>query len=369
MKILFVTTSLGIGGAERMMINLINFLLKNNFQVYILVLNNSGEILDKSFIKKVQIKFLNINKYNFFNPLISYRIIKFFFSHKPNIIQGWMYHGNILAYLIHIFLKPFFKTKIFWSVRQTLYNIKQEKILTRIIIKLNCFFSSSISSTFFNSLVSISQHEKYGFKNCKYISNSIDTNYFKYNESHKILVRKKLDIKNTEIVIIHIARFHPMKNHISTMKILDNLNFPNCRYIFIGKNINLSNKYISTQFSKLENKDKFILLDKTNNINKYLCASDILIMNSKWGEGFPNVIAEAMLTNNIVLSSDIGDSRLIVSNFGLIFKDEIEFQEKLYDVVNNLNYYNKKFEGSQNHIVSNFSEFKICSKFIAEYLS
>ena len=48
-------------------------------------------------------------------------------------------------------------------------------------------------------------------------------------------------------------------------------------------------------------------------------ALDILCVSSQWGEAFPNVIGEAMSTEVLCLSTDVGDSQYVIDDFGIVF--------------------------------------------------
>jgi glycosyltransferase involved in cell wall biosynthesis len=62
---------------------------------------------------------------------------------------------------------------------------------------------------------------------------------------------------------------------------------------------------------------------------------DILCVGSQWGEAFPNVIGEAMSTGVICVSTDVGDSRHIIGNTGIVasFNDEDGLLNALKDAM------------------------------------
>ena len=72
------------------------------------------------------------------------------------------------------------------------------------------------------------------------------------------------------------------------------------------------------------------------NIEKYYNLADVIILPSLFGEGFSNVLVEGMLTNLVPVSSNVGDSKIIINNTGFII-DEINeegFLNILYKISN-----------------------------------
>ena len=82
--------------------------------------------------------------------------------------------------------------------------------------------------------------------------------------------------------------------------------------------------------------NKFILVGESKNIITELLAMDIFVLSSKT-EGFPNVLAEAMLMRLPCVSTDVGDASMILNNLGIIVppEDSIELSigiKKLLDL-------------------------------------
>ena len=329
-KILIVSTGLGMGGAER---SLYNFLLAGAAEKYdctVLSLRDGGYWGDELESIGIEVLALNLHRPAMWRK--SKTVLKKAITLKNlAIIQGWMYHGNLVASALHFFL--YRKTKIFWSVRQTLYDLKKEKFLTQLVIKICACISAYVDCTIYNSEVSMEQHKLFGFvSDSILIENGYDEAMITPQNFDKLKFRKKIGCLSETVIVGHVARLHPMKNHVNfinaMMKLCDEK--PHVKVLMIGRGVPafVQNK-IQAKYE-----DKFLLLEETADIYKYMCVFDIFCLSSSWGEGFPNVLAEAMILRVPCVATDVGDSRRILGECGFVLNEPSE--ESLYCSLNEL---------------------------------
>ena len=86
---------------------------------------------------------------------------------------------------------------------------------------------------------------------------------------------------------------------------------------------------------------------------------DFTILSSNY-ESFPNVIAESMVNGVPVISTDVGEARKIISDYGILIK-----KNSVEDLVNAINLFLEQIKNDEdwlrlkkkcyNHIHSNFS--------------
>jgi glycosyltransferase involved in cell wall biosynthesis len=104
MKVLFVLQSLKKAGAERLVVNICNELVKNNsFEVAIFlfkIINEFSDELDKRVLiagGEIQINFSLYKK----DKILNYKYIDFVNEFKPDIIHSHLHHADILAHSFH----------------------------------------------------------------------------------------------------------------------------------------------------------------------------------------------------------------------------------------------------------------------------
>lgn len=316
MKILHIINSLGDGGAERVLFNIA--FNDNNNEHTIIILNNDNKYEED--LNKKKIKIINVDfKYNYLNIFKILKLYKIVKSHHFDIIQTWMYISNILGSLVSIISNP---KPVIWNIRHSDVKFKFINIKTIFIIYLNLLFSYFFPKKIICcSEQAIKWHKKLGFKKniFFYIPNGIDTFFFKKIELEK---NKYKEFKKNEIILSLVGRFHKKKGHEFFLrafsKYIENNN-KNVKLIFIGSSLNNKNKLIKL-INQLKINKNVILLENTKYINHIYNISDLIVSPSIYGEGFPNVVAEAMACNTPCLVSNSGDSINIIGDYGWSFK-------------------------------------------------
>ena len=317
-KIIHIITGLNTGGAEMMLYKFLS--ISKHHNVVISLGKSTGTNIEEMISELgVNIYFAELKLQNLTNR--QNNIIKTIKREKPDILQGWMYHGNIIAQIIGIF---FNNIPVFWNVRHSLHDLKREKLVLRFIIGASTFLSKLASQIIYNSIISAKQHESIGYKSSKtiYIPNGFDQNVFtpqKRSDAKKVF-KSKYDISENQIIIGHVARYHPMKGHkefISAIKILVDKNFP-VKGIMIGNSIDQNNAYLRGFIKRNRISNSLLLLGECKNTDELIAGFDILVSSSLWGEGFSNTIGEAMACGVPCVATDVGDSKKILKNLGKI---------------------------------------------------
>ena len=355
MQILHLISGLKSGGAENVLYKLIKHDKINSHHV---ITFSGGFYLSELKKNNIKVTLIEFNKYFFFLKLP--RLINIIKKSNPDLIQSWMYHADFIT----IFLKIFFKKKNFyWNLRNTSPNKKWSSYSTIIISKICAFFSRIIPTKIIACSTAVAkQHFKIGYskKKIKIIFNGFDPTQFKKNLRMRKIVRSNLKISNNNFLIGCFARFHPQKDHKSLLIAFNLLfnKYQNIRLLLIGDKI----RKITAEPEYHINKKKIIISKPTSKINDMYNAIDLFVLPSIGYEGFPNVLAEAMLCEKYCLSTDVGDSRKILNKYGKIFK-----KNKPEDLKKKINdfYIRKKFfnKSGRKFILKNFNINQMIKKY------
>lgn len=243
-----------------------------------------------------------------------WRLIRLLRSLEPDIIQGWMYHGNISALLVKIFIAK--HPPVLWNIRQTLYSMEKEKWLTQLVIRTASYLSAMAARIIYNSRVSTIQHETIGYRSGKRIilSNGFDIKRFCPSVDTLNIKHQALGFDENTLVIGLFARYHPMKDHTNFINAANivYLTRPDVHYVLVGRNVSSSNPDMLELVNASAARDNFHLLGERSDIPELMAAIDIAVVSSAWGEGFSNALGEAMACGTPCVVTDVGDSAWIL---------------------------------------------------------
>ena len=369
MKILHVITSLSTGGAERAVYNLLQGGIANKHNCHVVSMMDEGTVGKK--IKKLGVPVTSLGMKKGMPSFYSLKKLRSVVrKEQPDVIQGWMYHGNLAAWLAKKYTSK--KTALVWSVRHSLYSLSEEKVLTRQVIRANRFCSACPDTILYNSHLSKTQHENFGFssKNGLVIPNGVNTKQFMFSESDRTRLCNELSIPMDAVVIGHVARLHPMKDHALFLRASVALakQHPKVYFVLVGRGVCVEDKSLHNQIP-LEIRYRFHLLDERDDIASLMSVMDI-VSSSSYSEAFPNVLGEAMSCGVPCVATNVGDSQVIISKYGIMVppRNEEALTAGISKLVIMPEKERKKMgRSARKHIEDNFALEAIVGKYIEMY--
>jgi glycosyltransferase involved in cell wall biosynthesis len=295
MNIAYIITGLGIGGAERVTIDIANHISRLGNNVIILYL--SGENLHKTDIDaSVKTYALNMKKtpWSFIEAIFrSRKILK---SFSPDVVHGQMFHANIFARILKVFYKiP--------KLISTEHNICIGSNFRMLVYRITDFLSdvnSNVSESATNYFIG-----KKAFSKSKSLTVYNGIALLEFNNIARKDIRKKYSIGEKEFVFLNVGRLTLQKDHKTLLKAFSFLikDWVNAKLLIVGSG------ELSSELKEFAYKEKIedyvIFTGSKYNTQDYYCAADCFVLSSSW-EGFGIVLVEAMSVGLPVITTEAG---------------------------------------------------------------
>lgn len=309
MKVTHVITGLGTGGAEAMLYKVILGSAPDIKQC-VISLTKGGKHKQKLDALGVDVLELDLKRQLFF-PWRWWSEVKNRLCKDANVVHAWMYHAMLFTTILSFFdRQP--RAKLIWNVRHSLKDMRHEKPVLRLLIRLLGLLIHRTDKVIFNSTQSLQQHGAHWSLTDRsaVIPNGFNTDIWHPAEKgQENRLKQRLNIHNARI-LGHVGRVHPMKNHQGLLTAFSGLakHIPDLHLVMIGKGTT------ELRINDPEVAKRVHCLGERQDIDSLMPCFDFFVLCSNWGEGFPNVLGEAMACNLPCLVTDVGDCAAILAN-------------------------------------------------------
>jgi len=318
MKITHIITGLSIGGAEMMLYKLLSAMDHKNFTNEVISLTDIDAIGKKIQALGVPVRALGMRR-GIPNPLMVLKLAHWLRRSKPEVIQTWMYHADLIGGLA---AKIAGKIPVVWGIHHSNLVPGHNKRTTIWTAKL----CARLSGWLPNKIVCVSDgarkaHEAIGYESEKMIvvPNGIDTAVFKPNLSNRTSVRKELGLTKDTLLICLVARFDPQKDHHNFIKAAEKfcINHKDTHFLLCGNEINWYNKKLVSWIDNAGLRPCFHLLGLRDDIPRLTSALDIA-SSSSFGESFALTLGEAMSCGIPCVATDIEGPVDLLGDYGWV---------------------------------------------------
>jgi glycosyltransferase involved in cell wall biosynthesis len=318
-SLLCLTTGLEYGGAEMMLYKFLSRMDKTRFTAQVISMIELGPFSRKIQELGVPLRSLGMNK-GVPDPIGLIRLIRWLREVRPDVIQTWMYHADLIGGLA---AKLAGGIPVAWNIRHTDLRAGSSRRLTiytmRMCAQLSNWLPTKIVCC---SEASRKVHSALGYAAQKMvvIPNGLDLTLFRPDSAARESVRKELNVSDHALIIGIVGRFDPQKDHRNFIQAAALLSCDgmDVHFLFCGDDMTWNNPELASWFRGTDIRERCHLLGRRDDIPRLTAALDIACVSSSFGEGFPNVIGEAMSCEIPCVVTDVGDSALIVGKTGRV---------------------------------------------------
>ena len=317
-KILFLSRSLNYGGAERQLVELAKLLYDRGWNVGVAVFYDNGPL--EHDLRKAGVPVIELHKRGRWDVFgFMWRLAMVLKTEEPDILHSYLVMPNLVA----VILKPLFsRFSIVWGVRASNKDFRQYDWFWWLTFWLSCRLSSYADLIIVNSYAGRKYHVQFGYPEDRMvvIPNGIDTRRFRPDAKYRRRMRAKWDIKDNDFLIGLIARLDPMKDHPTFLRAMSLLSKKrhDIRFVCIGDGPEDYKARLHALSCELGLDNHLIWASSRHDMPAIYNALDIAVSSSSYGEGFSNVISEAMACGVPNVTTNVGDSPYVVGKTGIV---------------------------------------------------
>lgn len=317
-KVMHIITTLGPAGAENMLMRMALGMDEARFQNEVVSLTGILDLAERMQSMGVPVRTLDMKK-GVPNPLAVRRLANWIRESKPDVIQTWMYHSNLVGVLA---ARLAGNVPVVWGIHHNTFDPKVDKLMTRLVNHACAFLSRKLPARIVCcSEASYREHKRLGYdtKKLQIIPNGFDLDQIKPDPAGGICVREELGIPARALVIGMAARFHPHKDHRNFLLAAARLHkeMPEIHFLLCGLHVSWGNAQLAKWIDAAGIRDRCHLLGTRQDMPRVFAAMDIATSASR-SEAFPIAIGEAMACGTPCVVTDVGDSALIVDQTGVV---------------------------------------------------
>lgn len=312
-RLLLLVRSLNCGGAERQLLQLVRGLSRRRFDVTVAVMYPSGALWQEA--KEIEgIRLVCLEKRGRWDLVsLGRRLWSVAREFRPHIVHGYMGVANELS----LALGKACGARVVWGLRAADMDLTSYGPVAAGAFRAGAPLSRFADAIIVNSFAGERHHvaEGYCSKNVIVIPNGIDAERFRPDAEAGQRVRQQWGVAPGERLIGIVARLDPVKDHATFLAAAGMLarERTGIRFACVGARPEPYRTKLETMANELSLNGRLIWAGEHPELRGIYNAFD-LATSSSISEGFPNVVAEALACGIPCVTTDVGDSALIVDN-------------------------------------------------------
>ena len=307
MKILIVATTMGLGGAEKQVTDLVEDFASKGHEVTIIALKDDFHFKHPNNVELIRVN----SKKNILGLIKSiYTIVRTIRRIRPDIVHSHMATANLICWAARIFT---FKTPLICTAHSINEGGGKMRMAIYRLSDFLCNQTTNVSNEAVDKYVQTRAAPRHKIVP---IYNGIDLSIFKKKHLQPSDINGLSQYNSKGPIILNVARLVEAKDHdnlFHAFKIFKEKNDDSL--LLIAGDGPLKVKLLELA-SSLGISESVVMLGARFDIPDLMSISDLFVLSSEW-EGFGLVLAEAMACELPVISTDCGGTKEVVNDFGL----------------------------------------------------
>lgn len=325
MRIVYVLTQLGVGGAERQVLALAERMAARGHTVALLVLRPQ---LADGLQTELDVFYLDMHR----TPASVLggfaRGVGFVRAYRPHLIHSHNVHGNLVARMLRIFYPAA-------ALVSTIHNVYEGGWTRMLAYRLTDPLSSQSTAVCEAAAVRYVRIGAVPKRKCIVIANGIDTAEFAPDTARRATTRRQMTVKD-EFVWLTAGRIVPAKDYPNLLRAFAEARAgaPGAQLWIAADANGPEAKAVKKLAGQLGLQDEVRWLGLRNDMPALLDGADGFVLGSAW-EGMPMALGEAMAMEKPIVATDVGGVRELVGKMGTIVqsKDNVALAEAMLAVM------------------------------------
>jgi glycosyltransferase involved in cell wall biosynthesis len=309
-RVTHVIGGLEVGGAERLLLELLARSDRSRFESDVISLTTLGPVGRQ--IQSLGVRVTALGASRPWMPSALWRLARLLRRTRPDVVQTWMYHadlaGGLAASLAGI-------EHIVWGIHTGRPAPEGLSPTARLGIRA----AASLSSRVPERIVACSNessrvHTGYGYASERMVV--IQNGFSLDAPAEAIDLRSELALPDDALLVGRIARDHPQKDIPTLLACWPIVarRSPRAHLVVAGAGLTSTNEAVARRLHQLPGAERVHLLGPREDARSLHAAFDVEVSSSAFGEGLPLVLGEAMTAGTPVVSTDVGDSADLIGD-------------------------------------------------------
>ncbi len=317
-RLVVLLRKLDVGGAERQIIEFAKGLSGSGTDLTLVSFYDGGELLEAA-TRIEGVRCVSLHKRGRWNALsFLVRAVRTIRALRPDVVYGYQSVANELALVIGKLVGA----RVVWGIRASNMDLAQYDWLWRVTFRVGARLSRLADLIIVNSECGARYFASQGYARGRMvvIPNGINTRQFAPDRAAGQALRAEWGVGTETPLVGIVARLDLMKDHETFLRAaaLVHATRPDIRFVCVGDGAPAYRRMLLDRCRELGLESVVQWTGMERRITAVMSAVDVLCSSSAFGEGFSNVIGEAMACGTPCVVTDVGDSAMLVADCGVV---------------------------------------------------